>query len=188
MPSRTEATIPARCKPIWATKTFSTQCGTPNWVRRVSRIFGDRKRSPRDSPRLTWCPSCEAPRPPPPPPARAGRNRRQAAWLVCDPQNFPTRRRLRTVQQHRQTRRVLDGTLAHTILSAAASLGPSIRRRFGIAVIKTMNPLLPHFNEGTGRKIFDGLPNMFNFRKCIFPDCSLAPFLTLQFALIGGAH
>jgi hypothetical protein len=46
-----------------------------------------------------------------------------------------------------------------------------IRRRFGIAGIKTINPLLPHLHEGTGRKIFNGLPNMVDLRKCVFPDC-----------------
>ena len=51
-----------------------------------------------------------------------------------------------------------------------------------------INLISPHVNEDTGRYIIDGLPNALDFRKCIFPDRSLAPLLTLLFALVGGAH
>src|SRR6516165_2131711 len=63
-----------------------------------------------------------------------------------------------------------------------------VRRRFGIAGIITINLLLPHLHEDTGSKIFNGLPNMFDFRKCVFPDSSLAPLFTFLFALIRSAH
>ena len=54
--------------------------------------------------------------------------------------------------------------------------------------IKTINPISPHVQEDTGRYIIDGLPDALDFRKCIFPDRSLAPLLTLLFAPVRGAH
>jgi hypothetical protein len=69
-----------------------------------------------------------------------------------------------------------------------ASLRPLLRPRFGIAGIKTINPLLPHLHENTGRKIFNGLPNVLDFRKCIFPDRLLTPLFTLLLALVSSAH
>jgi hypothetical protein len=48
-----------------------------------------------------------------------------------------------------------------------------MRSRFGVTGIKTINTLLPHLHEDTRSKIFNGLPNLLDFRKCIFPDCSL---------------
>src|SRR5262249_5097549 len=34
------ASIPGRCRPIWATATSSTQCATPSWRRPASRTSG----------------------------------------------------------------------------------------------------------------------------------------------------
>jgi len=58
----------------------------------------------------------------------------------------------------------------------------------GSVRIKMINLILPHVQEDTGRQIIDRLPNALDFRKCIFPDRSLAPLLALLFALVGGAH
>ena len=69
------------------------------------------------------------------------------------------------------------------------SLGSLIRRRrLGIAGIKTIDTLLPRLHENTGSEIFNGLPNMFDFGKRVFPDSSLAPLFTFLFALIRSAH
>ena len=65
---------------------------------------------------------------------------------------------------------------------------PLMHRRFRVAGIKTINTLLPHLHEDSRGNIFNGLPSMFDFRKCIFPDCSLAPLFTLLFALVCSAH
>ena len=65
---------------------------------------------------------------------------------------------------------------------------PTLFRRRPIVGIKVINLIVPHVQEDTGREIIDGLPNALDFRKCIFPDRSLAPLLTLLFALVGGAH
>src|SRR5580693_8252600 len=54
--------------------------------------------------------------------------------------------------------------------------------------IKMIDLILPHVQKDTGRYVIDGFPNALDFRKCIFPDRSLAPLLTLLFALVGGAH
>ena len=47
--------------------------------------------------------------------------------------------------------------------------------------------ILPHVQKDTGRYVIDGFPNALDFRKCIFPDRSLTPLITLLFALLG-AH
>src|SRR6516164_5033465 len=49
-----------------------------------------------------------------------------------------------------------------------------VRRRFGIAGIITINPLLPHLHKGAGSKIINGFPNVLDFGKCVAPDRSLA--------------
>ena len=51
-----------------------------------------------------------------------------------------------------------------------------------------INLILPHVHKDAGRYIIDGLPNALDFRKCIFPDRSLAPLFALLFALVGSAH
>ena len=65
---------------------------------------------------------------------------------------------------------------------------PTLFRRCPIVGIKVINLILPHVQEDTGRQIIDGFPNTLDFRKCIFPDRSLTPLITLLFALLGGAH
>ena len=50
MPSRMQATIRGRCKPISATRTFSTRCATRSWQRIGSGTFGgDSLRDQNDS-------------------------------------------------------------------------------------------------------------------------------------------
>ncbi len=66
--------------------------------------------------------------------------------------------------------------------------GSLMRGRFGVPGIKTINALLPHLHEDTGSKVVNRLPNVFDFRKCIFPDRSLAPLFTLLFTLVCSAH
>src|SRR5262245_55759872 len=54
MPSRTRATIPARCKPTWATKTSSTPCAIQSCRQRASKIFGATRPSERSRPHVDW--------------------------------------------------------------------------------------------------------------------------------------
>ena len=73
---------------------------------------------------------------------------------------------------------------------SGALFGVSFCRHLRVAGIKTTNLIVPHLHKVTGSQIVDGLPNVFDIRKCIFPDRSLTPLLLFSFffALIGGAH
>jgi hypothetical protein len=70
---------------------------------------------------------------------------------------------------------------------SGTSLGP-FHGRVGIPYVIPINLIVPHPHKDAGSQIIDGLPNVLDFRKCIFPDRSLTPSFTLLFPLVGGTH
>jgi hypothetical protein len=112
-------------------------------------------------------------------------------WKSAWPQHSRHRRR-RCVSRGRSPGRDAGDSEATRYCPSLLHLPPrpndALFGRRGIASIKMIDLILPHVQEDTGRYIIDGLPNALDSRKCIFPDRTLAPLLTLLFALVRGAH